>query len=66
MKLIGGVEIVGTPLSSINKVIATGNDYKVQNGYCGASSGWISVSHIAPSILIKEVELQRAEGNKDA
>ncbi len=35
------VEIVGTPLVSINKIIATGDDYSVFNGFCGAESGYI-------------------------
>ena len=28
------IEIVGTPLVSINKIIATGNNYEVFNGFC--------------------------------
>ncbi|RMF97471.1 MAG: TldD/PmbA family protein [Candidatus Schekmanbacteria bacterium] len=57
--LVRGVEIVGTPLISINRIIATGKDYEVFNGYCGAESGSVPVSTVAPSVLIEEIELQR-------
>ena len=62
---VRGVEIVGTPLISINKIIATGNDYKVFNGFCGAESGYVPVSTIAPSILISEIELQKTTTEKE-
>jgi hypothetical protein len=57
--LVRGVEIVGTPLSSINRIIAAGDDSKVFNGYCGAESGFVPVSTVAPSVLVTEIELQR-------
>ncbi|MBI3012446.1 MAG: TldD/PmbA family protein, partial [Elusimicrobia bacterium] len=57
--LVRGVEIVGTPLITVNKILATGNDVEVNNAFCGAESGTIPVSTIAPSALVKEVELQR-------
>jgi TldD protein len=57
--LVRGVEIVGTPLLSINKIIATGDDRRVFNGYCGAESGYVPVSTVAPTVLVSEIELQR-------
>lgn len=57
--LVRGVEIVGTPLTSMNKIIATGDDSRVFNGYCGAESGYVPVSTVAPTVLISEIELQR-------
>jgi predicted Zn-dependent protease len=57
--LVRGVEIVGTPLTSINKIVATGAEMRVFNGYCGAESGFVPVSTVAPAILISEIELQR-------
>jgi TldD protein len=57
--LVRGVEIVGTPLTSINKIVATGDDTRVFNGYCGAESGFVPVSTVAPTVLISEIELQR-------
>ena len=57
--LARGLEIVGTPLVSLNKVVAAGNKSEVFNGYCGAESGWVPVSVIAPSLLVSEIEMQR-------
>lgn len=63
--LVRDVEIVGTPLVSINKIVATGDDYAVFNGFCGAESGYVPVSTIAPSILVSEIELQRQTSKKE-
>ncbi|HEY7535806.1 MAG TPA: TldD/PmbA family protein [Thermodesulfobacteriota bacterium] len=63
--LVRDVEIVGTPLVSINKIIATANDYGVFNGFCGAESGYVPVSAIAPSVLVSEIELQRTSEEKE-
>lgn len=63
--LVRGVEIVGTPLISVSKIIATANDYSVFNGFCGAESGYVPVSTIAPSVLISEIELQRTSDEKE-
>lgn len=49
-----GVERVGTPLSSVSRVLAT-----PFNGYCGAESGYVPVSTVAPAVLMGEIELQR-------
>jgi TldD protein len=59
MTLVRGVELVGTPLTSINKIMAAGGDARVFNGFCGAESGYVPVSTIAPTVLIGEIELQR-------
>jgi TldD protein len=58
-ELVRGVELVGTPLTSINKLVATGDTPKVFNGFCGAESGYVPVSTVAPAALISELELQR-------
>ena len=58
-ELVRGVELVGTPLTSVNKVMATSRDVKVFNGYCGAESGYVPVSTVAPAVLVGEIELQR-------
>ncbi len=34
------------------------------NGYCGAESGFVPVSTVAPTVLVSEIELQRTR--KDA
>ncbi len=59
MEAIRGVDIVGTPLASFEQIIATGNDYDIFNGTCGAESGWVPVSAIAPSILVASLEVEK-------
>ncbi|MFZ5443259.1 MAG: TldD/PmbA family protein [Myxococcota bacterium] len=63
--LVRGVEIVGTPLSSINRILATGDTEGVFNGFCGAESGMVPVSTVAPAVLLQEIELQRSLEGKD-
>lgn len=58
-ELVRGVELVGTPLSSVSRVLATGDAPLAFNGYCGAESGYVPVSMVAPAALVSEIELQR-------
>lgn len=58
-ELVRGINIVGTPLVAFSQIIAVSNDQKVFNGICGALSGSVSVSTVAPSMLIKEIEFQK-------
>ncbi len=64
-ELVRGVDIVGTPLSSIERIIATGDDDAVFNGFCGAESGYVPVSAVAPSMLISEIEVERKAPGHD-
>jgi len=64
-ELVRGVEIVGTPLASINKIVATSDTFGVFNGFCGAESGYVPVSTIAPWALVSEIELQRTARAKE-
>ena len=59
------IEIVSTPLVTVNKIIATGDDYAVFNGFCGAESGYVPISTVAPSILVSEMEFQRTSSKKE-
>ncbi|MEQ9619948.1 MAG: TldD/PmbA family protein [Deltaproteobacteria bacterium] len=59
------IEIVGTPLVTINNIVATGDDYAVFNGFCGAESGYVPVSTVAPSIVVSEMEFQRESSKKE-
>ena len=59
-ELVRGIEMVGTPLAAINKIVMAADESRVFNGYCGAESGTILVSAVAPAILTTELELQRA------
>ncbi|MBU0983772.1 MAG: peptidase U62 [candidate division Zixibacteria bacterium] len=65
MEPIRGVDIVGTPLSSFEHIIATGNDYDIFNGTCGAESGMVPVSAISPSILVDMVEVEKKSKEQD-
>jgi predicted Zn-dependent protease len=59
--LVRGVEMVGTPLTTVSKILATSDTEGVFNGFCGAESGFVPVSTIAPAVLMSEIELQRAQ-----
>jgi predicted Zn-dependent protease len=64
-ELVRGVDIVGTPLAALKKIVATGNKMEVFNGYCGAESGSVPVSAAAPAILTSELEVQKKETSTD-
>ncbi|HZJ55628.1 MAG TPA: TldD/PmbA family protein [Myxococcaceae bacterium] len=63
--LVRGVEVVGTPLSAVSKIVATGKTQGVFNGFCGAESGNVPVSTVAPATLLREIELQRVVEGRD-
>jgi TldD protein len=64
-ELVRGVDIVGTPLLSLNNIILTGDTEQVFNGICGAESGQIPVAAAAPAMLFSEIEVQkRAKGTQ--
>jgi predicted Zn-dependent protease len=64
-ELVRGVDIVGTPLASFSKILATSNRPEVFNGYCGAESGSVPVSAVSPALLVSEIETQRKEKSTD-
>jgi TldD protein len=63
-ELVRGVDIVGTPLSSFQKILATSDHSQVFNGFCGAESGSVPVSAVSPSILVGEIETQRKQNSQ--
>jgi len=64
-ELVRGVDIVGTPLAALTRIVATGDKQHVFNGVCGAESGSVPVSAIAPAMLFSEMEVQkRAHGHE--
>jgi TldD protein len=64
-ELVRGVDIVGTPLLSLNNIILTGDTEQVFNGVCGAESGQVPVAAAAPAMLFSEIEVQkRAKGTQ--
>jgi TldD protein len=64
-ELVRGVDIVGTPLAALTKIVATGDKPEVFNGYCGAESGSVPVAAASPAILISEMEVQKKETSTD-
>ena len=58
-ELVRGVSIVGTPLAAMKRILATGDKSDVFNGECGAESGTVPVSAVAPAMLLSEMETQK-------
>ncbi len=58
-EVVRGADIVGTPLVSFSQIKAAASDDAVFNGTCGAESGWVPVSAIAPSVLLKSLEIEK-------
>jgi predicted Zn-dependent protease len=58
-ELVRGVDIVGTPLAALTRIITTGDEQHVFNGVCGAESGSVPVSAVAPAMLFSEMEVQK-------
>jgi TldD protein len=64
-ELVRGVDIVGTPLAALTRILAAGDKEHVFNGICGAESGSVPVSAVAPAMLFSEMEVQkRAHGHE--
>jgi predicted Zn-dependent protease len=64
-ELVRGADIVGTPLASFAKILATSDKLEVFNGYCGAESGSVPVSASSPALLVSEIEVQRKNRSQD-
>jgi hypothetical protein len=60
-ELVRGVSIVGTPQAALMSILATGNRQDIFNGICGAESGSIPVSAVAPAMLVSSIETQRQQ-----
>jgi predicted Zn-dependent protease len=58
-ELVRGVSIVGTPLAAMKSILAAGDHSEVFNGICGAESGSVPVSAVAPAMLLSTIETQR-------
>jgi TldD protein len=58
-ELVRGVDIVGTPLTVLTEIAATGDKTSVFNGICGAESGSVPVSAAAPAMLFSQMEVQK-------
>ncbi len=64
-ELVRGVDIVGTPLAALTRIMTTGDEQHVFNGVCGAESGSVPVSAVAPAMLFSEMEVQKRAHEHD-
>lgn len=64
-ELVRGADIVGTPLAAFETILATGDRPGIFNGMCGAESGWVPVSAVSPSLLLRGLEIERAAHDRD-
>ncbi len=58
-ELVRGIDFIGTPLVTFSRIVAASDRPAVFNGYCGAESGSVPVSAIAPDLLLSQIETQR-------
>ena len=58
-ELVRGVSIVGTPQAALKSILATSDKSEVFNGECGAESGTVPVSAVAPAMLMRTMETQK-------
>lgn len=58
-ELVRGVDLIGTPLTALTKIVAAGDEPTVFNGLCGAESGQVPVSASSPALLISQIEVQK-------
>jgi TldD protein len=64
-ELVRGIDLVGTPLVAFRNVVAASTDVQVFNGSCGAESGWVPVSAVAPGLLVRSLEFQLKEKGQE-
>ena len=58
-ELVRGADLIGTPLTAFSRIVAASEENGVFNGWCGAESGSVPVSAVAPAILVMQVEVQK-------
>ena len=64
-ELVRGVDLIGTPLTAFSQVALAGDQIGVFNGICGAESGRVPVSAIAPSLLVNQIEVQKKSKSQE-
>jgi TldD protein len=64
-ELLRGADLIGTPLTTFQQILAASDQVRIFNGACGAESGWVNVSAAAPDLLIGRIEVQRSEKAHD-
>ena len=53
------VELIGTPLAALQRIVAFGGARGQDDGWCWAESGSVPVSGFAPMMVFSEIELQQ-------
>ena len=64
-ELVRGVDLIGTPLATLERLAAADDEPQVFNGYCGAESGWVPVSAVAPAVLLTGIEVQKKDKSQE-
>ncbi|MDB9744018.1 metallopeptidase TldD-related protein [Fibrobacterales bacterium] len=59
-QVLRGLDISGTPVETLGSILAAGKQSAVFNGFCGAESGYVPVSAIAPPLLIQTLSAELA------
>lgn len=58
-ELVRGVDLIGTPLAMFAEIAAADDSRDIFTGFCGAESGSVPVTAIAPSFFVKRIETQK-------
>jgi TldD protein len=58
-ELVRGVDLIGTALTTFNKILAADDQAKAFDGVCGPESGMVPVSAGGPGLLFSEIEVQK-------
>ena len=62
-ELVRGVDLIGTPLAMFAEIEAAGDHKEIFTGICGAESGSVPVSAIAPALFVRRIETQKKVKN---
>ncbi len=60
-ELVRGVDLIGTPLTTFENIVAASDEIGIFNGICGAESGGVPVSASSPSLLVSKIEVQKKQ-----
>lgn len=58
-ELVRGVSLIGTPLAMFAEIKSAGDQFDIFNGFCGAESGAVPVSTVAPALFVNQIETQK-------
>ena len=58
-ELVRGVSLIGTPLAMFAEIKSAGEQFDIFNGFCGAESGAVPVSTVAPALFVNQIETQK-------